>query len=141
MTFTNRLGIIVPSMGSPLQNDTLYLKSGTALSGTVAQTTTMGSLSPTLRAGNIRIKFLGGGGTTPALVSVNITVTDGTTTYNIATINPPAAISLSATSGVDWLVEFLVDINVSSLSVVTTLSGTNPTTTMDIEVAGTTGNS
>lgn len=79
MTFINRLNAVVPSMGTPIQNDTLLLKQGTALSGNTQQTTSLSSISPTLSKGFVRVKLYGAGGTSPTLTSLVVNVTDGTT--------------------------------------------------------------
>lgn len=139
MSFVNRLATIVPSFGTPLNNDTLYLKQSTTI--TVDGTTTLSSLSPTLRSGWVRTKFSAGAGTSPTVVSVTITVSDGTTTYTIGSFFPGTATVMSSTSGLDVLFPFLVDINVTTLNVVVDVGGTTPSMTLDIEVAGTAGNS
>ena len=94
MSFVNRLLLIVPSFGQPIQNDSLFLKAGTALSTTSAQTTSLTGLAPVLRDGWVRVKIYGAGGTTPTLVSLQVIVTDGTTYAMIGLVNPTTAIAL-----------------------------------------------
>lgn len=141
MAFTTRLAIITPSMGSPLSNDTLLLKAGTSLSGTVLQTTSITSITPTIRAGYVRVKLYNGGGTSPTLAALQIDFTDGTTTETVAVMNPAVAVPLSTTAFFDVVVPFLLEIGATQINVKTTLGGTSPTASMDYEVAPTTGNS
>jgi hypothetical protein len=103
--------------------------------------------------GYVRVKIYGGGGTTPALVLMQVVVSDGTTFVLIGQVNPTTAIALgtvavtggaygnagvlgTSVGGVDFLYPFIVDISCSQFSVITTLSGTSPTASMDVEMSG-----
>lgn len=75
MTFINRLLSMVNGPGIPVQNDTLFLSQNQGL--TTSQTTSLTSLSPTISKGLVRVKVYGGG-TSPTLASVKVSVSDGT---------------------------------------------------------------
>lgn len=156
MAFVNRLLLIVPSFGQPIQNDTLFLKQATALSTTSAQATTLAGLAPALRDGWVRCKIYGAGGTSPTVVKLQVVVTDGTTFVVIGDYNPATATTLSTTAaagspytnggslgppvvagGVDMIFPFLTDLAINQVSVLTTLGGTSPTASLDVEVAAT----
>jgi hypothetical protein len=143
MTFTNRLGLITPSFGSPLANDTLYLSANNLLNGVGGQTVVMGSLSPTVKAGYVRVKVYELTGTTPNLVSVTVSFTDGTTTEYVAEIVPISGgpIAISKTVWLDVVIPFLLDINANSCTVTVYMGGTNPQCYCDVEIAPTTGTS
>jgi hypothetical protein len=124
---------------------------GVALSGTGAQTTTIpatGSFILAFYAGWVRVKVYNGAGTTPTLTDVKITASDGTNTVTLASWHPGVAATLSSTAFADVLLPFILDISpagggstgtliqlgATSISVVTTLGGTSPAATMDIEM-------
>lgn len=153
MAFVNSVKTIVPSFGSPFANDTLFLATAVALSTTGSQTKTLSGLSPTVSRGYVRVKIYGAGGTTPAIVSVQVIVSDGTTFVLIGLVNPTTAIALglvavtggaygnagilgTSVGGMDFLFPFIVDISCTQFSVITTLSGTTPTASMDVELSG-----
>ena len=158
MAFTNRLPTIVPSFGSPFQNDTLFLTAGVSLSTTGAVTNSLTGLTPTISRGYVRVKIYGAGGTSPTVVLLDIVLTDGTTFVVVFRYNPTTPLVMSTTAasgspytnggslsaglvvpgGLDFLVPFLVDINVNQLSVDITLGGTTPTAKLDLEISGTT---
>lgn len=125
MSIVNSAVAQYPGFGSPT-----VVKSSVnnALSGTVQQTTTISNLSPTTTRGMVRAKVYSLGGTTPAVSGLSIQVSDGTTPY---IIESKAAGATS--TNMDILTNFQVDINVTSVSVLTTLTGTSPTATLDIE--------
>lgn len=157
MSFNVRLDRTFPGMGQPLRNDAVFLQTGLALSGTVQQSFPIpltGVLAPTTTMGRIRLKIYNGGGTTPALTDVLVTGSDGTNTVVIgqAVLHPNVAITLLA-SGNQWLefiFDYLFDVGspgggasgqlssaiggANSFSVKTTLSGTAPTASMDMEI-------
>ena len=151
MSFVNRLAAILNGFGTGIQNDTLFLSAGNSLSTTNAQTTTLSGLTPTLSKGLVRLKFYGAGGTTPVVNVVQVIVTDGTTYVTIfvgaayPTMSTVSATgspytnggSNSAVGGVDIVIPFEVDINCTAVAVLTTLTGTNPTAKLDVEVQGT----
>lgn len=230
MTFINRLTAIMPSFGTPVQNDSLFLKQTNALSGTSQQTVSLTGLTPTISKGYVRVKIYAAGGTSPTLLGLLIVLSDGTTFVNVYTTIPViasapafsltpggtqlatngaitsgAAVLTSASNpftpsmvgsaiavttagsgatilyttilsyqsagqvtlaanagatatagtvtltgpygnggtntalgGVDIVVPFEVDISVSQCSVLTTMGGTTPTATQDVEISGTT---
>ena len=157
MSINIRLDRIFPGMGQPLRNDALYLQTGLALSGTAQQTFPIpasGVLVPTTTAGRIRVKIYNGGGTTPAVTDIVITATDGTNTVEIlqGTFHTNVAVSLTATSWLEFEFEYILDTapsgagggasgqlsgvigGANAFSVKTTLSGTAPTASMDMEI-------
>jgi len=112
----------------------LTAKTAVALSGTVQQTSTVTFAQPqaTSSCGWVRVKVTNGGGTTPTCAAI-IQLTDGTGTVIIGQF-PALTIPLVATSGVDFIFEYNIDLNATSVSVLTTLGGTGPTATLDWEV-------
>lgn len=114
----------------------LYQVASKALAGTPQQTTTISSISPAISRGKWRAKVSAGLGTSPTLVDLTITMTDGTTTVTVFKYHPSTADTLSSTAQTDLTQEFLVDIAANSVSCLTTLGGTSPLATLDFEVAG-----
>ena len=148
MAFVYRLATSVPSQGSPVMNDTFFYRTSVNLTTTGAQTNTLpttGVWTPTIHQGLIRVRFVptSGSGATPAVATCVLVLSDGTTFVEVARLTtgtlavPPAAGTALAPNFGDRVVEFLVDINATSLSVITTLSGTAPIVNMDIELSGT----
>ena len=134
MAITNSVVFITPGFGAPVLRTNLAV----ALSGSSPAATTIpstGSFTLTARMGWIHIKISGGGGTSPTVVSLNCTATDGTTTEQFAVYNPAAAFSLAANSDLNLIFPFCLDINANTFTVNTTLGGTSPTATLDLEVA------
>ena len=111
----------------------LYQKTA-SLSGTGQQTNTISSISPAVTRGYIRYKVSNGAGTSPTLVDVVVTCTDGTTTVTIEKYHPSTADTLSTTAWTDRVADFIVDINANSFSILTTMGGTSPLATLDFEV-------
>jgi hypothetical protein len=99
--FVNRLTQLNNLGGVPYQNDSLFLKQNTALSGTAQQTTSLTGLTPTISKGYVRVKVYDGGGTSPTLLNLIVNFTDGTTYVNVAFFAPVVAIApaLSVTPG------------------------------------------
>jgi len=140
MSFANKLYPNVPSLGVPLYQSTLVSENNSLTDG--ANTVTISSISPTMRAGRMRYKIYNGAGTSPAVVSVVVTVTDGTTTELVHYFYPNAARAISSTGWIDWTFTFISELSVNSVSIVVTLSGTSETGKLDFEVSpGSTGNS
>jgi hypothetical protein len=136
MAFVNRLAILSPGYGSAISNDSQNLKQNVALTTAGQQTNTFptsGGLAPAPRSGQIRIKIYNGGGanTTAAIIAQ---FTDGTNTV-IVFSQPAVAIPNTALGGCDFVIDFLVDIVPTSMSILTTLAGTTTTATMDAEIA------
>jgi hypothetical protein len=229
VVFTNRLTQLSNLGGTPLQNDSLFLKQTTAISGNTQQTTSLTGLTPPISKGYVRVKVYDAGGTSPTLLNLIVNMSDGTTFVNVAFFAPVVAIApaLSVTpggtqlatngaitsgaailtsasnpftpsmvgqaisistagsgatilyttilsyqsagqvtlaanagatatagtvtltgnygnggsntslGGIDFLIPFETDISATQCSVLTTLGGTSPTATVDIEVSGT----
>lgn len=136
MAFVNRLLLIVPSFGQPVQNDTLFLKSATATT-LGANTVTLAGLTPALKQGWIRIK-LSGGAATSTLTSVVITVTDGTTTETVYS-NTLVATNNSFVSPniLTFMTPFLTDTTgVTSVSIIFVTAGSSGVGIIDVEVSG-----
>jgi hypothetical protein len=75
VSFINRLLSMVNGPGIPFQNDTLFLTQNQAL--TTSQTTSLTALTPAVSQGLVRAKVYGGG-TSPTLTGMKISVSDGT---------------------------------------------------------------
>jgi hypothetical protein len=122
-----------------------------ALSGTNPQTNSLpatGTFILPFYVGWIRIKIYNGAGTSPTVTDIKITASDGTNTVTMASWHPGVAASLSSTAFLDVVLPFLIDTTVAgggstgtlsttgatSISVITTLGGTSPAATMDIEM-------
>lgn len=130
MTIKNSAAIITQGFGSslpPVLNQTL------ALSGTERQTNT---LVPTLpsRSGIVNVKISAGTGTSPTVVALDITATDGTTTEQVDAYNPAVAYALGANAVLHKTFRYLVDLNATTITVGTTLGGTSPGATLDLEL-------
>jgi len=90
MAFNNRLLLIVPGFGHPVQNDALFLKTANALA-IGSNTITLAGLVPAVKAGFVRLKIYGSSGA-GTVTSIVINGTDGTTTEFIIsdTLIPPS---------------------------------------------------
>ena len=133
MPIVNSVALINPGLGVGAQVQQVL---ATALSTTGAVANTIpatGTLAQTFRSGKIRIKISNGAGTSPTLVALQVSVTDGTTTELLFEFSPAVATPLSATSYVDLSFDFITDLNANKVTVTTTLGGTSPTATMDME--------
>ena len=143
MAFATRLYSILPSFGTPLQNDTGYLRAGVAVSGTSTTIAIPSSstFSPTIGSGYVRVKVYNGTGT-PALSSIAVTVTDGTTTETIGAFNPNSsdAPTLSTTAWGDVVFPFLSELNVNSATITVRLT-TPGGAKADVEIDGASGQS
>jgi hypothetical protein len=148
VTFINRLPAIVPSQGTPLQNDSLFLKQAFALTGTTQQVNAISwsGSAPTISKGKIRLKFIAPttSGVNPSITSAYMVLDDGTNYVQVGNVSS-AVFTAQVTTGaasipnqVDRVVEFEVDINATELSIATTLAGTSPVVLMDVEISGTT---
>jgi len=134
VTIVNSAAITSPGFGSPY----VVSRLGVALSGTGEGTTTIpssGSLSPTCRTAILNIKIFTGTGTSPTVSRVHVNATDGTTTEEVYEYKPGTAFALTSAQVVHLQVRILLDINATSVSVLTTLGGTGPGATLDVELA------
>jgi len=130
VAFTNRVLIIVPSMGTPIQNDTLFLKTGQALAvGT--NTVSLTGLTPAIRNGWIRFRaYAGAAGAT--FTSIVITVTDGTTTENVWSMTAVATNNLIASPNqFCWTLPFLSELSVTQINAIAVIAVN--TATLDLE--------
>jgi hypothetical protein len=158
VSFNVRLDRIFPGMGQPLRNDAVFLQSGIALSGTAQQSSPIpasGVLSIPTSAGRLRIKIYNGGGTTPALTDIVVTAGDGTNNITLGggILHPTVAVTLSATSWLEFEFEYIIDFattagggggsvgqllasvgGANQFAIKTTMSGTAPTASMDLEL-------
>jgi hypothetical protein len=139
MAFTNRTYGITNGFGTALL-DASYLNAGIALTTTGQQSNTVpgsGSFVQAITRGYLRVKIYNGGGTSPTLVDLLITATDGTNTVTFYVMHPTVAIALATgiTGYVDLLIPFEFEISATSITVKTTMGGTTPTANMDLEVA------
>jgi len=132
----------------------VYYQAGIALSGTVQATSPIPATGVILgtTAGKIRVKIYNGGGTSPTLVDLLVTASDGTNTVLIgqSLFHPSAAWALTTTAWFEVVIDYLLDTAASgsgggaagqllpggatSFSVKTTLGGTSPTASMDLEI-------
>lgn len=130
MAFTNRVLLIVPGFGTPIQNDTLFLKAGTAIaSGTV--TTSLTGLTPAIKQGWIRMKLSASSGA-GTVTSIVVTVTDGTTTENVWTETLVSNSSFQSPNQVVRTIPFLSELAVTQVNVITVTAVAGGT--LDIEV-------
>lgn len=150
----------LPGYGVGLKNDSLYLNAGIALSGTGQQSVVIlpssGTFNPGFSACKLRFKIYNGAGTSPTLVDLVLQVSDGTNTVILWVFHPNAAIALSSTQWVDiGPLDIITDTaasgsgggatgqliaptssaagGITSITLKTTLGGTSPTASADIE--------
>jgi hypothetical protein len=151
LTFVNRLAQVTPSQGTPVANDSVFLHNTFTLGGTGSATKTMSWATtvgvPTISKGKIRAKLSAQNGTSPTLILLEFVLDDGTNFVSVGRFNPTTAQPLNVGTGsasatspnyIDHVFEFETDIAATELSIVTTLGGTTPTATLDVELAGTT---
>ena len=159
MSFNKRVDSIFPGMGQSLRNDAVFVQTGIALSTTGQQSNPIpasGVLAPTTTAGRIRLKIYNGGGTSPTLIDLVITAGDGTNNITLggSVLHPTVAVPITATSWLEFEFEYVLDVattagtgggsigqllasigGANQFSVKTTLGGTTPTASMDVELA------
>lgn len=131
MAFLNRVLLIIPGFGTPVQNDTLFLKQGTAVAtGTV--TTSLAGLTPAVKQGWIRVKLSASSGA-GVVTSLAISVTDGTTTEFIYSETLVAAQSgFQSPNQVVRTIPFLSELAVTQVNVISVIATAGGT--LDIEV-------
>src|ERR1700693_508239 len=148
-----RLDRTFPGEGVGVRNDSVYLQTGIALSGTAQQSSPIpltGTILGTT-AGKIRIKIYNGGGTSPTLVDILVVASDGTNFVPVFAYHPNVALTLLTTQWYDAYFAYLLDTasvtndaggvkgqllpgGATSFSVKTTLGGTSATASMDLEI-------
>lgn len=104
MSFVNRLNSILPSMGTPVQNDVLFLSTGNAIATTgspaIIQVGTQSSpLVPTISKGIVRVKCYQFVTTSATVTDIQVTMTDGTTFVLTGHYNPSTAALLGLSPG------------------------------------------
>lgn len=161
MALNIRIDRSLPGYGVGLKNDTVYLNAGIALSGTGQQSVgvlpSTSTWNPGFSTFKFRCKVYNGAGTSPTLTDLALTASDGTNTVTIWVFHPNAAVTLSTTSWfdsgpIDCIVDTAASGNgggavgqliaptssaaggVTSLTLKTTLGGTSPAATLDMEV-------
>ena len=130
MSFTNRLLLIVPGFGQPIQNDTLFLKTGTTIA-TGSVTTSLTGLTPAIKQGWVRVKLSAssGAGTVTSLV---VQVTDGTNTEDVWSSTLVGTPSFQSPNTVVRTIPFLSELAVTQVNVITVTATAGGT--LDIEV-------
>jgi hypothetical protein len=148
-----RLDSVVAGITTGIRQDSLYVSPGLSLSTTGIQTNTLppsGAFPIAYSTGWVRVKIYNGGGTGPTVAAVKILVGDGTNSVLVDYFNPSLAHGLTATAWYDRVVYFLCDVastgagggatgqlialnGVNVITVQTTLAGTSPTASMDME--------
>jgi hypothetical protein len=134
VAIVNTYQTLYPGYGQP----SVYgVKNAVSLTTTGQQTNTFNAantpgIGQGMTKGLARVKVYNGGGTSPT-VAIIVQVTDGTNTYIVANI-PATAVAALANSGVDFYIDFGVDISFNAMSILTTLGGTTPTASMDAEL-------
>lgn len=128
MTIVNSAQRLYGGLGT-LSNYTSV--ANTALSGASTSTViTVGTQGYT--CGLIRVKIYNGGSSGTA-AAVTVTVTDGTNTYLVGTIGA-YTIAAGTNSGIDKTFDVDVDIQISSVTIVTALTVGTTTATLDYEI-------
>lgn len=157
MALNRRLDQRFPGLGVGVRNDSIYLQTGIALANNPQQSSPIpltGTLAPVTNAGAIRIKIYNGGGASPTLTDLLVTATDGTNTIVIgqSILHPNVAIALNLAQWFEFEFEYFLDVATSgaggsasgqlssvigganAFSVKTTLGGSSPTASMDVEI-------
>lgn len=131
MTFVRRALLVVPGFGTPIQNDALFLSTGTTVT-TSGTTITLGSLAPAIHQGYVRIKVYSGS-TNGTLTSVKVTMTDGTTTETCYNNTDIGGTSVGTNAIATLVIPFESELDVNSVSVVITTTTQNALA--DVEIA------
>jgi hypothetical protein len=130
MAFLNRVLLIVPGFGQPVQNDALFLKTANAL-GVGSTTVSLSGLTPAVKDGWIRLKIYGGtAGST--LTSVVVQLTDGTTTetcYGTTITGSPSVVAPAQTV---LTIPFLSELAVTQVNVIVVIG--TAVAVLDVEV-------
>jgi len=92
VAFLNRLWAILPSFGSPIQNDSLFLKNNNAISTTGSPNAiTLGSLTPTFSKGFVRVKIYNDEVAAGTITGIGVILYDGTQYVSVGSLAPIAA--------------------------------------------------
>ncbi len=152
MALNVRVDRTFPGYGVGVRNDATYYQAGIALSGTGQVSSPIPATGVLLgtTTGKIRIKIYNGGGTSPTLTDILVQASDGTNLVTIFVFHPNTALALTTTSWFDQLFDYLLDAATSgsgggavgqllpggatSFNVKTTMGGTSPTASMDLEI-------
>ena len=129
MAIVNSIAKFAGIGGQLLQRAAISLAAGPQNNNIVSS----GTVSPTFTAGVARVHIYNGGGANTTVVT-GVTVSDGTNTVFIFPTTAAIAVPNVAGSGVDYTIEFSVDINANQMTVTTTVGGTTTTASMDIEL-------
>lgn len=144
MTITNRALTITPGFGTALQNDTLFLSANQALAAASTTTITTSTLVPTVTRGYIKLKISQAATANPTVTTIVVTGTDGTvfsvlyhySTAGGLTLNTNGNGVLAGPYGqIEFLVPFISDQNINSISAAVTLTGATATAKLDLELA------
>lgn len=157
MSLNRRLDQRYPGLGVSVRADTVYLQTGLSLSGNSQQSFPLpssGSFAVTTTSGAIRIKIYNGGGTSPVLTDILVNAGDGTNVIIIgqSLVHPTVAIPLNLGNWFEFEFEYFLDVATTGaggsasgqlsatvgganiFNVKTTLGGTSPTASMDVEI-------
>ena len=140
LPFANPVSQCMPGFGSP----SFYGSATSGTSNTSAVTISIGTTATTPSTGGTGFNVSGGpaptsgkwhlrlvGATSTTALSLAVQVSDGTTTWNVATIPVSAA-----TGNLDYTCEFKTDVNITLINFVVGLStGTSSLVPMDAEVS------
>lgn len=94
MTFLNRLYVIMPSFGSPIQQDSLFLKQNNALAAASVTTVTLSSIAPTFSKGYVRVKIYGASVAAPTVTLVQVIASDGTSFVSLGAYTASTLLSI-----------------------------------------------
>lgn len=83
--------------------------------------------------GLIRVKVYNGGGANTTCV-VGVSVTDGTNTVFVFPTTAAIPVPNVAGSGLDFLIDVQVDIQIATVNIITTVGGTTTTASLDYEI-------
>ncbi len=139
LPFANSVSQCMPGFGSP----SFYGAATQTPTTTAAVTLTIGATATTPSTGGTAFNLNGGpaptsgkwhlrlvGGQGSPTLGLQVTVSDGTTTYTVATV-PVSAV----TGNVDYTGEFKTDLSITSVAFITTPGGSSNSLPLDAEVS------
>ena len=88
MAFLNRLWAVLPSFGSPVQNDTLFVKQNNVIAAAATTTVTLSSLAPVFSKGYVRVKIYEGVVATGTITNIQVILSDGSQFVNVGETTP-----------------------------------------------------